>query len=72
MALFTVVAGLSLIVPTAIWIHLKIPKAKPLVEGFALMPFVIPPIILAFGLIRTYSKPPLSLVTSRLSLSPAM
>jgi putative spermidine/putrescine transport system permease protein len=64
MAVFTVVAGLALIVPTAIWIHLKIPKAKPLVEGFALMPFVIPPIILAFGLIRTYSRPPLSLVRS--------
>ncbi len=64
MALLTVVAGLALIVPTGIWIHLKVPKAKPLVEGFALMPFVIPPIILAFGLIRTYSKPPLSLVRS--------
>lgn len=71
MALFTVVAGLALIVPTAVWIHLKIPKAKPLVEGFSLMPFVIPPIILAFGLIRMYSRPPLSLVRSPALLVPA-
>jgi putative spermidine/putrescine transport system permease protein len=64
MAVFTVLAGLALIVPTAIWIQLKVPKAKPLIEVLALMPFVIPPIILAFGLIRSYSKPPFALVSS--------
>lgn len=64
MSIFTVVTGLALIIPTTIWIHLKVPKAKPLIEVFALMPFVIPPIILAFGLIRSYSRPPLALVTS--------
>jgi putative spermidine/putrescine transport system permease protein len=64
MAFFTVLAGLALLLPTAIWIHLKVPRARPLVEGFALMPFVIPPIILAFGLIRAYSRPPLALVSS--------
>jgi len=64
MSIFTVVAGLVLIIPTTIWIHLKVPKAKPLIEVFALMPFVIPPIILAFGLIRSYSRPPLALVTT--------
>jgi putative spermidine/putrescine transport system permease protein len=64
MAVFTVATGLLLIVPTAIWIHLKVPKAKPLIEFFTLLPFVIPPIILAFGLIRSFSKPPLALVSS--------
>jgi putative spermidine/putrescine transport system permease protein len=64
MALLTVVAGLVLIVPTAIWIHLKVPRAKPAIEVFTLLPFVIPPIILAFGLIRSYSRPPLALVSS--------
>jgi putative spermidine/putrescine transport system permease protein len=68
MAILTVVVGLALIVPTAIWIYLKVPKAKPVIELFTLLPFVIPPIILAFGLIRTYSKPPLSLVSSPLLL----
>jgi putative spermidine/putrescine transport system permease protein len=64
MAVLTVIVGLALIVPTAIWIHLKVPKAKPVIEIFTLLPFVIPPIILAFGLIRTYSRPPLALVSS--------
>ncbi len=64
MAVLTVIVGLALIVPTAIWIHLKVPKAKPVMEIFTLLPFVIPPIILAFGLIRTYSRPPLALVSS--------
>jgi putative spermidine/putrescine transport system permease protein len=68
MAIFTVVGGLLLIVPTAIWIHLKVPKAKPLVELLTLLPFVIPPIVLAYGLIRTYSRPPLSLVSTPLLL----
>jgi putative spermidine/putrescine transport system permease protein len=62
MAIFTVIVGLALIVPTAIWVHLRVPKAKPIIDVFALLPFVIPPVILAFGLIRSYSRPPFALV----------
>jgi putative spermidine/putrescine transport system permease protein len=65
---FTILAGLALIVPTAIWIYLRLPKAKPVMETFALMPFVIPPIVLVFGLIRTYSRPPFALVSSPILL----
>ena len=64
MALFTILAGLTLIIPTAIWVHLRIPRARTLVEVISLLPFVIPPIVLVFGLIRMYSRPPLALVTS--------
>ncbi|MEI6385486.1 MAG: ABC transporter permease subunit [Spirochaetota bacterium] len=64
MALLTVLVGLLLIVPTAIWIQLKVPKAKALFDVLTLMPFAVPPIILAFGLIRTYSRPPLALVST--------
>ncbi|MFZ4618653.1 MAG: ABC transporter permease, partial [Rectinemataceae bacterium] len=64
MALLTVLVGLVLIVPTAIWIQLKVPKAKALFDVLTLMPFAVPPIILAFGLIRTYSRPPLALVST--------
>lgn len=68
MSILTVIIGLALIVPTAIWIHLKVPKAKPVIEFFTLLPFVIPPIILAFGLIRIYSRPPFAIVSSPLLL----
>jgi putative spermidine/putrescine transport system permease protein len=68
MALCTIVVGLALIIPTVIWIHLRAPWAKPVVETFSLLPFVIPPIVLVFGLIRMYSGPPVPLVSSRILL----
>jgi putative spermidine/putrescine transport system permease protein len=64
MAVVTIIFGLALIIPTAIWVHLRFPRARVLIETFALLPFVIPPIVLVFGLIRLYSRPPLALVTS--------
>ena len=68
MAILTIIVGLCLIIPTVIWIHLRAPWAKPVVETFSLLPFVIPPIVLVFGLIRMYSAPPFQLVSSRLLL----
>jgi putative spermidine/putrescine transport system permease protein len=68
MAIFTIVLGLALIIPTVIWIHLKAPWAKSIVETCSLLPFVIPPIVLVFGLIRLYAAPPIQLVQSRFLL----
>jgi len=68
MAVLTIIVGLCLIIPTVIWIHLRAPWAKPVVETFSLLPFVIPPIVLVFGLIRMYSAPPFQLVSSRFLL----
>lgn len=64
MAVFTILASLILIVPTAYWVHLKLPKLRPVMEFITMLPFVIPAIVLVFGLIRSYSKPPLLLVSS--------
>jgi putative spermidine/putrescine transport system permease protein len=69
MAAVTIAAGLALMIPTAIWVNLRLPRARPLIEVFALMPFVIPPIVLVFGLIRLYSRPPVALVTSPVLLA---
>ena len=57
----TIVASLLLIVPTAYWVQLRMPRARPIVEFVTLMPFVIPPVVLVFGLIRVYSQPPIPL-----------
>ena len=62
LAIATIVAGLLLIVPTAYLVHLRLPGFKPLVEFITLLPFVVPAIVLVFGLIRLYSGPPLPLV----------
>jgi putative spermidine/putrescine transport system permease protein len=55
MAVWTIVAGVLLVVPTVYWVHLRLPRARPLVELVTLMPFVIPAVVLVFGLIRTYA-----------------
>jgi len=62
--LITIVVSIALIVPTAFWVRLKVPRARPLVEFITLLPFVIPPIVLVFGLLRTFNKPPLPLTNT--------
>lgn len=53
----TIVASIALVVPTAYWIRLRLPEARRVVEFITLLPFVIPAIILVFGLIRVYGAP---------------
>ena len=57
LAVMTIIMSIILIVPTAYWIRLRLPEARRLVEFITLLPFVIPAIILVFGLIRVYSSP---------------
>jgi putative spermidine/putrescine transport system permease protein len=64
--LITIVVSLLIIVPTAYWVRLKVPRLRPVVEFVTLMPFVIPPIVLVFGLIRIYGSRPLLLLSSDL------
>lgn len=64
MAFLTIIVSLLLIVPTAYWVQLRLPRLRPIIELLTLMPFVIPTIVLVFGLIRLYSRPPFSLTNS--------
>jgi putative spermidine/putrescine transport system permease protein len=57
LAAITIIVSILLTVPTAYWIRLRVPEARRIVEFITLMPFVIPAIILVFGLIRIYSSP---------------
>jgi putative spermidine/putrescine transport system permease protein len=54
LALETIVVGLLLFVPTVYWVHLKLPRLRPVVGFLALVPFVVPPIILVVGLLKFY------------------
>jgi putative spermidine/putrescine transport system permease protein len=54
LALETIVIGLILFVPTIYWVHLKLPRLRPVIGFLALVPFVVPPIILVVGLLRFY------------------
>ncbi|NJN44271.1 MAG: ABC transporter permease subunit [Anaerolineae bacterium] len=57
LAIATILASVILIVPTAYWIRLRLPQARRIVEFITLLPFVVPAIVLVFGLIRVYSSP---------------
>jgi putative spermidine/putrescine transport system permease protein len=63
-AILTIIVGILLLVPTAFLIRLRVPQARTPVEFITLLPFVIPPIVFVFGLVRTYSQPPLLIVNS--------
>jgi len=63
--LITIVVSTLIIVPTAYWVRLRVPRLRPIVEFVTLMPFVIPPVILVFGLIRSFSSGPLPLAASK-------
>ncbi len=67
MALATIVVGVLLVVPTAYWVRLKLPRWRPFMEFITLLPLVIPPIVIVFGYIRMYgsSSPLPFLATNR-------
>jgi len=53
-ALLTIVFSLLLVVPTAYWVHWRMRKMRPWVEFVTLMPFVVPAVVLVFGMSRLY------------------
>jgi len=60
----TILIRLLIIVPTAYWVRLRAPKLRPVVEFVTLLPFVIPPVVYVFGLIRTYGGKPFQLLAT--------
>lgn len=55
-ALLIIVVSAALVVPTIYWVRLKLPGMRPIIEFFTLLPLVIPPVVLAFGLIRAFNQ----------------
>ncbi len=64
--ILTIFLSLLIIVPTAYWVRLRAPRLRPVVEFVTLLPFVIPPVVYVFGLIRTYGGPPFPLLDTNL------
>jgi len=56
LAFATIVVGVLLVVPTAYWIQLRLPRLRPLVEFITLLPLVIPAIVIVFGYLRIYNS----------------
>jgi putative spermidine/putrescine transport system permease protein len=58
LALETIVVSLVLLVPTVYWVHLKLPRLRPVIGFLALIPFVVPPIVLVVGLLGVLKGSP--------------
>ena len=54
-AALTSLLMLALLVPTAIWVRLRLPKLRPLIEFLCLLPLTIPAIVLVVGLAPVYA-----------------
>jgi putative spermidine/putrescine transport system permease protein len=54
-ATLTSLLMLALLVPTAIWVRLRLPRLRPVVEFLCLLPLTIPAIVLVVGLAPVYA-----------------
>ena len=55
LATASTILAVVLVTPTAYWVQLRIPRARPLMDVLTLIPFAMPAIILAVGLVQEYS-----------------
>lgn len=55
LALLTVAGMLVLLVPTMIWVRLRVPRATRLVEFLCLLPLTIPALVIVVGMRNVYS-----------------
>lgn len=53
-SLAAIVLGVVIVVPTAYWVRLKLPRMRPFIEFLSLLPLIIPPVVLVFGYVRIY------------------
>lgn len=51
-----ILAGAALVVPTAYWVRLRLPRLRPVVEFISLLPLIIPSVVLVFGHIRMFGS----------------
>jgi putative spermidine/putrescine transport system permease protein len=58
LAIETIAIGLTLFVPTIYLVHLKLPRLRPVLAFLALIPFVVPPIVMVVGLLSFYKGSP--------------
>ncbi len=61
---FTILVSILLVVPTVYWIRLRLPQLRVMLEFISMLPFVVPAIVLVFGLIRVFSGAPFFLTNT--------
>ena len=51
LAIVTTVITIVLMLPTAVYVHLRLPRVRRLMEGITILPIVIPPVVLIVGVL---------------------
>jgi putative spermidine/putrescine transport system permease protein len=51
LAIITTLITIGLMLPTAVYVHLRLPKVRRLLEGITILPIVIPPVVLIVGVL---------------------
>jgi putative spermidine/putrescine transport system permease protein len=52
LAVITTALTLLLMVPTTVYVHLRLPRVRRVMEGITILPIVIPPIVLIIGVLK--------------------
>ena len=52
LGIVTTVVTIALMLPTAVYVHLRLPKLRRLLEGITILPIVIPPVVLIVGVLQ--------------------
>ena len=52
LAVITTLITIALMLPTAVYVHLRLPKLRRLLEGITILPIVIPPVVLIVGVLQ--------------------
>ena len=52
LAVVTTLITLGLMVPTAVYVHLRVPSLRRLFDGVTILPIVIPPVVLIVGVLQ--------------------
>jgi len=52
LAVITTVLTMALMVPTTIYVHLRLPRLRRLLESITILPIVIPPVVLIVGVLQ--------------------
>jgi putative spermidine/putrescine transport system permease protein len=52
LAIVTTVITIVLMLPTTVYVHLRLPRLRRLMEGITILPIVIPPVVLIVGVLQ--------------------
>lgn len=70
LAVGAIVVTLGLLLPTALWVHLRALRWRPVVELLTILPYVVPPIALVVGVAGTFRTSAPWFLASRWALVP--